>query len=181
MFPAATLHGLPHAASQEPVGPQAESRGLSAYLSLPLDQYSLLDPGWIAKCPGSPDMFVLRIPLFDLVGLELQPQISVRVAADPQNSQFKLGDPKFDADLKLAMRATLRNKPVPTLRPFRWSSGQTVYARAAPVGDLAAAAAANAAAMGGSVSLQGAQQALQEVVATEGSGGEAQRQAARQP
>ena len=74
-----TPPGPPLESPQEPSGP----RGLSAYLALPLDQYSLLDPGWISRSPAAPDVFVLRIPLFDLVGLELQPQITVRVSLDP--------------------------------------------------------------------------------------------------
>ncbi|EFJ42560.1 hypothetical protein VOLCADRAFT_107195 [Volvox carteri f. nagariensis] len=120
---------------KEPRGPSFPPRSLSAYLALPLDQYSLLDPGWISRSPSAPDVFVLRVPLFDLVGLELQPQITVRVSLDTRSNQvhfyadqFKVGDPRFDADFKLAMKATLRNKPVPTLRPLR--SIKRMWARA---------------------------------------------------
>ncbi len=38
--------------------------------------------------------------------------------------QFRVGDPRFDSDFKLHMRATLRNRPVPTLRPFRCVEGR---------------------------------------------------------
>ena len=66
-------------------------RSLAAYLSLPLDQYALLDPDWISRQAGASDLFVLRLPLFDMVGLDLQPQLSVRVALDPHNSQVRAG------------------------------------------------------------------------------------------
>ncbi|GLI61300.1 hypothetical protein VaNZ11_003654, partial [Volvox africanus] len=131
---------------KEPPGPSSFSRSLAAYLALPLDQYSLLDPGWISRSPAAPDVFVLRIPLFDLVGLELQPQITVRVFADLRNGQvhfyadqFKVGDPRFDADFKLAMKATLRNKPVPTIRPLR--SIKRMWARAGGAGGQSGGAA----------------------------------------
>ncbi|GIM00197.1 hypothetical protein Vretimale_5359 [Volvox reticuliferus] len=133
---------------KEPPGLSSSPRSLAAYLALPLDQYSLLDPGWISRSPAAPDVFVLRIPLFDLVGLELQPQITVRVFADSRNAQvhfhadqFKVGDPRFDADFKLAMKATLRNKPVPTIRPLR--SIKRMWARAGAGGQSGGEAASS--------------------------------------
>lgn len=70
---------------QEPEA--AQGRGLAAYLSLPLDQYSLLDPTWVTRDAGGADRFLLRVPLYDVVGLDLQPQINVRVALDARNNQ----------------------------------------------------------------------------------------------
>ncbi|KAG2486529.1 hypothetical protein HYH03_014830 [Edaphochlamys debaryana] len=151
--------------AREPSDADAADRSLSAYLGLPLDQYSLLDPSWISRSPARPDEFLLKVPLYDLVGVDLQPQICVRVTLDPRNSlvhfhadQFKVGDPRFDADFKLNMRATLRHKPVPTLRPLRsirrmWARG-TRRARgegagAAPEATAAAAASATVDVEGG--------------------------------
>ncbi|GFR48102.1 hypothetical protein Agub_g9789 [Astrephomene gubernaculifera] len=149
---------------KEPPGAGPTMRGLSAYLALPLDQYSLLDPGWISRSPAAPDEFVLRVPLFELVGLDMQPQLSVKVSLDPRTSQvhfladkFKVGDPRFDEDFKLHMRASLRNKPVPTLRPLR--SIRRMWSKASGREEAAASAAATTAAAANGGSNPGEQQA----------------------
>eukprot|EP00798_Chlamydomonas_sp_ICE-L_P025376 gene25376-11037_t len=50
---------------------------LKDYLMLPLDQYSLLDPKWITRDPAMPELFKLMVPLDELVGVNLQPQMNV--------------------------------------------------------------------------------------------------------
>ncbi|MEW5315337.1 MAG: hypothetical protein WDW38_006777 [Sanguina aurantia] len=60
---------------------------LRAYLALPLDQYSLLDPRWITRVGGAGNLFLLRVPLQDVVGLALEPQITVKVNIDSNNAQ----------------------------------------------------------------------------------------------
>ncbi|MEW5297602.1 MAG: hypothetical protein WDW36_000803 [Sanguina aurantia] len=99
---------------------------LRAYLALPLDQYSLLDPRWITRVGGAGNLFLLRVPLQDVVGLALEPQITVKVNIDSNNAQvhfladkFKLGDPRFDEDFVVDMKATLKRKPLPGLGSFR--------------------------------------------------------------
>jgi len=95
-------------------------RTLREYLALPLDQYSLLDPRWITRCPDAADLFTLKVPLQDIIGLPLEPQIQVRVDIDTANNQvvfyadkFVLGDPRFDANFSVTMTSCLRYKPVP--------------------------------------------------------------------
>ena len=62
-------------------------RSLKDYLALPLDSYSLLDPQWISRDTDEPGLFHLAVPLQDLIGLPLEPRISVRVDVDPENEQ----------------------------------------------------------------------------------------------
>jgi hypothetical protein len=64
-------------------------RSLRDYLALPLDAYSLLDPRWISRDPET-GMFHLSVPLAELVGLPLEPKITVRVEIDAENEQVGL-------------------------------------------------------------------------------------------
>jgi len=113
-----------HKLVKEPApGCTARGRGLSDYLALPLDQYSLLDPKWITRPdPAAQDVFLLKVPLRDVMGLNLEPEVWVRVEVDAPRAQvtfiadrFKLGDDRFDADFSVNMHATLRHKPVTDL------------------------------------------------------------------
>jgi len=65
-------------------------RSLRDYLALPLDAYSLLDPRWISRDPDETGMFHLSVPLAELVGLPLEPKITVRVEIDAENEQVGL-------------------------------------------------------------------------------------------
>lgn len=62
-------------------------RSLRDYLALPLDSYSLLDPKWISRDPDQAGLFHLTVPLAELVGLPLEPKISVKVEIDAMNEQ----------------------------------------------------------------------------------------------
>jgi hypothetical protein len=50
---------------------------LSDYLSLPVNQYSLLDPKWISRIDNN--AFLIRIPFSDLLGVDLTPEIQINV------------------------------------------------------------------------------------------------------
>lgn len=110
---------------QEPEGAGPSGRCLRSYLSLPLEEYALLDPRWIDRCPGSEaNLFVLRVPLHELVmGLDLEPEVHIRVTSEPQNSRvhfladrFSFGDPALDQDFNLNLKATLTHRPVPEIK-----------------------------------------------------------------
>ncbi len=47
---------------------RAEGRSVANYLALPVEEYSLLDPSWIKREPGS-DTFCLSAPLRGITGL----------------------------------------------------------------------------------------------------------------
>lgn len=50
---------------------------LSDYLSLPVDQYSLLDPKWISRIDNN--AFLIQIPFSDLLGVDLTPEIQINI------------------------------------------------------------------------------------------------------
>lgn len=91
------------------------SKSLQAYLSLPIEQYSVLDPRWITR--GDDGKFHVQLPLFDIVGVDLTPGVSVSVEVDAASQQvrftadsFTLGDPKLDKEFTLSMLAILSSK-----------------------------------------------------------------------
>ena len=54
------------------------TESLQAYLGLPLEQYSVLNPDWIVK--GEEEgAFLLKVPLNEIVGLQLQPSLKAQV------------------------------------------------------------------------------------------------------
>ncbi|QDZ21942.1 DUF1997 domain-containing protein [Chloropicon primus] len=56
------------------------TESLQSYLGLPLEEYSVLDPAWIQRLDGADnDTFVLKVPLREMVGLELHPSLRARV------------------------------------------------------------------------------------------------------
>ncbi|KAL6764905.1 hypothetical protein V8C86DRAFT_2465486 [Haematococcus lacustris] len=100
----------------------ARGRGVDSYIALPLDQYALLDPRWISRpdMQAAPDVFLLKVPLQQLMSVDLQPEVYVRVAIDPQHSRvrflvdrLKVGHPGFDSDFDCDMEAVLQHRPLP--------------------------------------------------------------------
>jgi len=100
--------------------PQPKRRDLRAYLSLPLEEYSLLDPRYIARLSEGGDSssssssipptagtgssttpsaaegplpasgaFLLTVPLVDIVGLDLTPQLVIHVEVDEAKGQVR--------------------------------------------------------------------------------------------
>jgi hypothetical protein len=67
---------------QEPEDPD---RAVHKYLSLPVEQYNLLDPRFITK--DEDGSFVLRVPLQDVLGIDLKPQINITVDVDSEKGQ----------------------------------------------------------------------------------------------
>ena len=88
---------------------------LRDYLALPTSQYNLLDPRYVESV--SEDTFVVRVPLSDIVGVDLTPAISI--VATPHRrvgtvtfvgTEATLGSPALDALFKLKVTAVLRGK-----------------------------------------------------------------------
>jgi hypothetical protein len=138
---------------------------LQEYLALPVDQYALLDPKWVKRettvIPGDCDtnsscetsdsqylngrnenvvgnVFRVSVPLEEMLGIELRPQLSITAHPDTEagnvtlvGSKAALGSPEFDQAFKLNLVAVLsrrkRNgglhipgRPVQRLR--RWAA-----------------------------------------------------------
>lgn len=88
---------------------------LREYLSLPTSEYSLLDPRWIERVDSSDDLFIIRIPLQDVIGVNLTPSLSV--AAKPHKakgivtfvgSDASLGSSGLDESFKLNIVAAMK-------------------------------------------------------------------------
>jgi hypothetical protein len=62
---------------------------LSDYLSLPVNQYSLLDPKWISRIDNN--VFLIRIPFSDLLGVDLTPEIQINVITPGGRRTGRLG------------------------------------------------------------------------------------------
>eukprot|EP00798_Chlamydomonas_sp_ICE-L_P026304 gene26304-17398_t len=135
---------------KEPSKEDRPKHALTDYLSMPLDQYALLDPRFIARDPENSEVFLFSVPLQELIGVDLQPHMEVKVVFDDENAEvrfssdgLKLGDPKFDDMFQVDMQATLRSKPVMDVAsrevPISWRS--TAETRRAEAQRAAAAAA----------------------------------------
>lgn len=94
---------------------------LREYLSLPTSEYSLLDPRWVERGDGDvqceKDTFVVKVPLQDIVGVDLTPTISI--VANPHKDKGKvtfigskasLGSPGLDDAFTLNVVAVLNSK-----------------------------------------------------------------------
>jgi hypothetical protein len=88
---------------------------LREYLALPTTQYSLLDEKFVEKL--SDDTFVVRVPLNDIVGVDLTPAISI--VASPHGRDGKvtfvgteatLGSPSLDDLFTLKVVAVLKGQ-----------------------------------------------------------------------
>jgi hypothetical protein len=136
---------------------QQGRRDLRAYLSLPLEQYALLDPRYISRLPasgshadagpaaadggavGSADgaegggavsgedgtqlppsgAFLLAVPLSDIVGIDLTPQLIINVDVDEARGTVSGKPPAFAG--ACVRRAPARRTPRvhrPGLKPF---------------------------------------------------------------
>ncbi|GAB4823478.1 hypothetical protein N2152v2_010524 [Parachlorella kessleri] len=87
-------------------------RSLQDYLAVPPEEYSLLDPKWIGRQEGG--TFKLTIPLWDLLGVDLTPEIHVQAGRDKQTgnvtlvgTQAALGRPELDSSFRLQLVAVL--------------------------------------------------------------------------
>jgi hypothetical protein len=109
---------------------EATSRLLQEYISLPVEEYSLLDPKWVVREEqlgndynlGSDfqnksrnNSFRVSVPLQDMLGVDICPQVSIEARPDPLNSQVTLigtkavlGSPSFDDMFKLKLVAVMR-------------------------------------------------------------------------
>ncbi|PRW58005.1 kinase [Chlorella sorokiniana] len=145
----------------------SSGRQLRDYLALPIEQYSLLDPKWISREEGS--LFRFSVPLQDLVGVDLQPEIYFSVLAEPEEARVTLsgaraalGSPEIDAAFRLNVTAVVsqrqrRRLPAmpdhlpgrPVMRLRRWAAAARGRAWPPPEGASGAAAAAAAAAAAG--------------------------------
>lgn len=94
---------------------------LREYLSLPTSEYSLLDPRWVERGEDDvqceKDTFVVKVPLQDIVGVDLTPTISI--VANPHKDKGKvtfigskasLGSPGLDDAFTLNVVAVLNSK-----------------------------------------------------------------------
>lgn len=105
---------------------------LGEYLSLPTSEYSLLDPKWVERIeptssgdfPGGEqqldpcsDVFTVKVPLSELVGVDLTPTLSI--VAKPHSGQGKvtfvgsrasLGSPGLDEAFRLNVVAVLQSQ-----------------------------------------------------------------------
>ncbi|KAI8100554.1 hypothetical protein M9434_004946 [Picochlorum sp. BPE23] len=105
---------------------------LGEYLSLPTSEYSLLDPKWVERVehassgdfPGGEqqldpcsDVFTVKVPLSELVGVDLTPTLSI--VAKPHSGQGKvtfvgsrasLGSPGLDESFRLNVVAVLQSQ-----------------------------------------------------------------------
>lgn len=56
------------------------AESLQSYLGLPFEQYSVLNPRWIQRLDGEDrGVFLLQVPLNEIVGLQLQPSLKAEV------------------------------------------------------------------------------------------------------
>lgn len=105
---------------------------LQEYLALPVDQYALLDPKWVEretntlgisqspdgrKITASQNAFRVSVPLEEMLGVDLQPQLSITAHPDPEagnvtlmGSKAALGSPEFDQAFKLNLVAVLSRR-----------------------------------------------------------------------
>eukprot|EP00890_Picochlorum_soloecismus_P000888 jgi/Picsp_1/17/NSC_00017-R1_hypothetical protein CHLNCDRAFT_133827 [Chlorella variabilis] len=110
---------------------------LEEYLSLPTSEYSLLDPKWVERKSQDEvdievqghfaalgadatkgDIFVIRIPLRDIVGVNMTPSLSVLSQPCPGGtgtvtligSKASLGSPGLDESFRLNVVAKLRSR-----------------------------------------------------------------------
>lgn len=88
---------------------------LREYLALPTAQYSLLDEKFVEKV--SDDTFIVRVPLSDIVGVDLTPAISIVATPHRQDgkvtfvgTEATLGSPALDELFKLKVVAVLKGK-----------------------------------------------------------------------
>ena len=112
---------------------------LREYLSLPTSEYSLLDPRWVEREDDEGrDRFMVKIPLQDIVGVDLTPTISI--VASPHKDKGKvtfvgskasLGSPGLDESFTLNVVAVLNSKDMrmnrhlpgrPVRRLRKWAS-----------------------------------------------------------
>ena len=111
---------------------ESTSRLLQEYLSLPVEEYSLLDPKWVVREHDDDDnainnnlnssakksrnnSFRVSVPLKDMLGVDICPQVSIEARPDPLNSQVTLigsravlGSPGLDDMFKLKLVAVMR-------------------------------------------------------------------------
>lgn len=76
---------------EEVVAPD-QQRTLADYLALPVSQYSVLDPRFIRKddSDGRKGAFILSVPLEEVMGVDLMPQLHVAVDVDPAAGEVRL-------------------------------------------------------------------------------------------
>lgn len=118
-FGAVTSAKVPVALSR--VVEEETARLLQRYLSLPTSEYSLLDPQWVEREErdesSGEDIFTVKVPLQDIVGVDLTPTISI-VATPHQGkgkvtfvgSNASLGSPGLDDAFRLSVVAVLNGK-----------------------------------------------------------------------
>ncbi len=109
---------------------ESTSRLLQEYLSLPVEEYSLLDPKWVVREEIDEEQpqidtntsnnytknsFRVIIPLQDMLGVDICPQVSIEARPDPLNSQVTLvgtkavlGSPGLDERFNLKLVAVMR-------------------------------------------------------------------------
>jgi len=109
---------------------KATSRLLQEYISLPVEEYSLLDPKWVVReeqlgndynlasdfqKKSRNNTFRVSVPLQDMLGVDICPQVSIEARPDPLNSQVTLigtkavlGSAGFDDMFKLKLVAVMR-------------------------------------------------------------------------
>jgi hypothetical protein len=88
---------------------------LEEYLALPTEQYSLLDEKFVEKL--SEDTFIVKLPLNEIVGVDLTPAISIVATPDRQEGQVTfvgteatLGSAALDSLFKLKVVAVLKSR-----------------------------------------------------------------------
>jgi len=80
------------------------ARSLERYLSLPVEDYSVLNPKWITRVDSQgKDQFLLKVPLYEIIGVELEPSILAEVSCE------RLPNP-FRSRLDQARRLTLGSR-----------------------------------------------------------------------
>ncbi|GMH36729.1 hypothetical protein BSKO_04602 [Bryopsis sp. KO-2023] len=108
-------------------------KSLRTYLVLPPEQYSVLDPKWIERCPEKgPAAFIITVPLEDLLGVDMTPKVSVRVHVNEAQEKvtflvdsFSLGKPHMDKFFKIRIRSTLyASSHRDRLGPFKRFNGR---------------------------------------------------------
>lgn len=90
---------------------------MKEYLSLSPDQYALLDPKWISRDDSDPTTFQLIVPLRDVIGVDLVPQLTIHASPDAQGGKVTLigkkaalGSPALDGKFKLHIIAELSTR-----------------------------------------------------------------------
>lgn len=99
------------------VEPLSCSTRLKEYLALPVEEYNLLDPKWINRDSGEPNVFHFKVPLNQTVGLKLEPQLWVAVDIDTKreevqfsSSRFKFGEKDLDFVLEEVLKFEFSGK-----------------------------------------------------------------------